>query len=204
MKLPIAHATPVTALAVVLATAGATQGTEIPTSTVVRFNTVCARCHEGECSGRLTFDADHLAAANHIRRHAGEVVIDEQKDLHTLLTYMKQRCGYYPMRIAGPTTGDWSQSTLAQLRGPAGDTYFIPLGTLSAGRYRARLRFDSAAEACAQVISASFDIGEHPGLRTEGAAMAFEFIVTERQAHYLRLQTARPAVLERLEVQTVR
>ena len=204
MKMAVMRALRVTALAIAFSPAFSARGTDIPTSTVVRFNTVCARCHEGECSGRLSFDADHMVAANHIRRHAGEVVIDEQKDLHTLLTYMKQRCGYYPMRIAAPTTGNWNQSTLAQLRGPAGDTYFIPLGTLSAGRYRARLRFDNAAEACAQVISAGFDIGEHPGLRTQGGAMEFEFMVTERLAYHLRLQTARPAVLERLEIETVR
>jgi hypothetical protein len=200
MKMPVARAV----LATALATAFSARGTEIPTSTVVRFNTVCARCHEGECSGRLSFDVDHMAAANHIRRHAGEVVIDEQKDLHTLLTYMKQRCGYYPMRIAAPPTGSWSPVMLAQLRGPTGDTYFIPLGPLSAGRYRARLHFGGAVEACAQVISASFDIGEHPGLRTEGGAMEFDFIASESRPHYLRLQTAKPAVLEKLEIQTVR
>jgi hypothetical protein len=193
-----------TAVVAVLATACSAQGADIPTSTVVRFNTVCARCHEGECSGRLTFDVDHMAAANHIRRHAGEVVTDEQKDLHTLLTYMKQRCDYYPMRVAAPPSGSWSPSMLAQLRGPAGDTYFIPLGALSAGRYRARLRFDVAAEACAQVISASFDIGEHPGLKTEGGTMEFEFIASENRPYYLRLQAAKPAVLEMLEIQTVR
>lgn len=173
---------------------------EIPQGAVVRFNTACARCHEGECSGRLSFGPDHTVAAHHVRRYAGEVSADEQKALHTLLAYMKQRCAYYPMRIPEPKAGGWDRTALASLRGPAGDAYFIPLGTLAAGRYRVHLRFDAAAEACAQVISARFAIDEYPGLKAVGQGMEFEFAVDDGLPYYLRLQTASPAVLERLEI----
>lgn len=172
---------------------------EIPQETIVRFNTACARCHEGECSGRLTFDLDHSAAANHMRRHAGELARQEQRHLHALLVHMKQRCAYYPMQTPAAKEGGWDRATLAALRTPKGDAHFIPLGELAAGRYRARLRFTAEAEACAQVISARFDISEHPGLRTSGREIGFEFS-TEQAMHYLRLQTAAPAVLDRLEI----
>lgn len=182
------------------ATPGAQAG-EIPLATVVRFNTNCARCHEGQCSGRLSFDLDHTAAANHIRRHAGEVGGEVEKDLHAVLAYMKQHCAYYPMGLAGPPAGRWDGGTLARLRSPGGDSHFVPLGKLAAGAYRVRLRFDRGTEACAQTISSAFDINDHPGLRTDDGNLAFEFRVDETGPHYLRLQTGGKTVLEKLEIQ---
>lgn len=46
-------------------------GAEIRQGTVVRFSTVCFNCHEGECSGRLSFDSGARAAQDHIRRDLG-------------------------------------------------------------------------------------------------------------------------------------
>lgn len=176
------------------------QAAEIPQSTVVRFNTVCARCHEGECSGRLSFGLDYSLSANHMRRHTGEVTVDAQKDLYELLVYMKKRCAYYPMRTPAPAAGGLDRAMLAQLRSPVGDAYFVPLGELTAGRYRARLGFSAAAEACAQVISSSFEISEHPGLKTTDQGIDLEFVVDEGMQYYLRVQLARPGVMERLEI----
>lgn len=173
---------------------------EIPVGTVVRFNTNCARCHEGQCSGRLSFNLDHTAAANHIRRHAGDVSGEVQRDMHTVLVHMKQHCAYYPMRLAIPPGKQWGNDVLAQLRGPGDGSYFVPLGPLAAGQYRARLRFGSAAEACAQIISANFEIDEHPGLLAPAGGLEFEFSVEEHLPHYLRLQVGKSSVLERLEI----
>ncbi len=39
----------------------------IPLAAVVRFNTACARFHEGECSGRLSFDHGQEWSGNPIR-----------------------------------------------------------------------------------------------------------------------------------------
>lgn len=93
---------------------------------------------------------------------------------------------------------------MAALRNPVGDAHFIPLGTLVAGRYRVRLHFDAAVEACAQIISASFEISERPGLKTENQSMEFEFATDESALHYLRLQTAVPAVLNSMEIRPLR
>ena len=43
------------------------QPISMPTASVVRFNTVCTNCHEGECSGRLSF---HTGASGRTRSHA--------------------------------------------------------------------------------------------------------------------------------------
>ena len=51
----------------------------------VLFNTDCARCHEGECSGRLSFHLPPEAADQHIRRHGGELPAKQVRELYELL-----------------------------------------------------------------------------------------------------------------------
>jgi hypothetical protein len=70
---------------------------EIPQSTFVRFNTVCATCHEGECSGRLSFQSGVSAALGHMQRHLGKVTEIEASDLFGLIKYTKERCAHYPV-----------------------------------------------------------------------------------------------------------
>ena len=41
------------------------------TESVVIFNTICAKCHEAECSGRLTFDKAFETSTSHILRYYG-------------------------------------------------------------------------------------------------------------------------------------
>ena len=41
------------------------------TESVVIFNTICAKCHEAECSGRLSFDEAFETSSSHILRHFG-------------------------------------------------------------------------------------------------------------------------------------
>lgn len=173
---------------------------DIPLATVVRFNTVCARCHEGECSGRLSFDHGQESSGSHIRRHAGDVSPSAQGDLYALLVHMKRACAYFPMPASVPKDRHWPADALAMLRSPAGDAYFVPLGELATGRYRARLRFDAAAEACAQVISESFDSADFAGLALQGGTAEFIFDVERKGSHYLRLQTGKPAPLIELEI----
>jgi hypothetical protein len=178
----------------------AANAADIPLGTVVRFNTVCAKCHEGECSGRLSFDSGHKATENHIRRYAGEVSPSAQRDLHTLLAYMKQYCAYYPIPVDVPQDRHWRADALGMLRSESENAYFVPLGELAAGRYRARLRFDATAEACAQIISESFDIEDYPGLRAESGAVDFVFGVERKGPYYLRLQTGKTSGLADLEI----
>jgi len=47
----------------------------------VLFNTDCARCHEGECSGRLSFHLPPEASDQHIRRHGGELPAKQVREL---------------------------------------------------------------------------------------------------------------------------
>lgn len=177
--------------------AAGTLAAEIPLATIVRFNTACAHCHEGECSGRLSFAPD-LAADDHILRYVAAADADERRDLRRLLAYMKRHCAHYPM---GAPAGGREGVPLAQWRSPAGDAYFIPLGELAAGRWRARLGFAAPVRLDAQVVSARFEIEDRPGLWAAAGDLEFEFAVDAPQPHYLRLLADRPAVLERLTLE---
>src|SRR5574340_158090 len=175
-------------------------GGKIPASSAVRFNTACAKCHEGQCSGRLSFDSGQMATDTHILRYAGDASPDVRRDLYALLAHMKQTCRYYPISVLVPMDRHWEADLLRVLRSPAEDAYFVPLGTLPAGRYRAVLQFDGEAELFAQVISGNFEIVDRPGLRTRKGTVDFVFVAEREGAHYLRVQAAKPAALVGLEI----
>lgn len=172
----------------------------IPVATAVRFNTTCAKCHEGQCSGRMSLNLGHQAAGSHIRRYAGDISPKVERDFYALLEDMKQACRYYPLPVDVPKDRRWGAGLLQALRNPTENAYFVPLGSLPAGRYRAVLRFEGEAELCAQVISGTFEIIDRPGLRTGKDTVDFVFVAEREGAHYLRVQTAKPAVLVGLEI----
>ena len=176
------------------------QATDIPLATVVRFNTLCATCHEGECSGRLSFDSGIRATENHIRRHAGDVPPDVLGDLARLLVHTKQACSYYPMAIEIPKDGRWDSGTLALLHNAKENAWFVPLGHLPAGRYRATLRQNGPIEGVAQIISERFDIADFPLHCPEDGQIAFVFAVDRGSFHFLRFRSTRNQALSSLEI----
>jgi hypothetical protein len=178
------------------------QAADIPLGTVVRFNTLCATCHEGECSGRLSFDLGIQAAENHIRRHAGDVDQNVWRDLARLLAHAKQACAYYPMAIDIPEGRHWNLESLAALHNTKENAWFIPLGHLPAGRYRATLGMNGQMEGIAQIISASFDITDFPLQCAEKGQIAFFFVVDRSSVHYLRLKSSKGQTLSSLDIQT--
>lgn len=116
----------------------------------VDFNTQCARCHEGECSGRLSFSSGSEAAANHLRRYLGELSEGEIQQLYSLLRHTKEDCRIYPFQAEG--IPNWRQEAgvlnsptiLDAWRNSAQDGYFIPLGEIEAGRRSLELALDEA------------------------------------------------------------
>lgn len=177
------------------------QAADIPLATVVRFNTLCATCHEGECSGRLSFDLGIEAAENHIRRHAGDVDRNVWRDLARLLAHTKQACAYYPMAVDIPKDRHWGPERLAGLHNAKENAWFIPLGHLPAGRYRARLGVHGQTEGVAQIISASFDVADFPLRCADDGQNAFLFVVDRGSVHYLRFRTDKARTLTHLDIQ---
>lgn len=159
---------------------------EIPPATVVRFNTVCANCHEGECSGRLSFQSGAAAATNHIRRYLAAPSEREMLDLFALLKYTKEQCSHYPLKPAVPANGRWVADDLAYWRNHSEGGYFIPLGNLKAGKYSLRLTFAAAPQGRARVSDARFEVAaEEPLCGSNDPVIRFE---ASGREYYLHLQ----------------
>lgn len=162
-------------------------GTEIPPSTVVRFNTVCANCHEGECSGRLSFQSGVDAAKNHIRRYLGALSEREVGDLFALLKYTKEKCRQYPVKPEVPASGRWGARELESWRNPVEGGYFIPLGALKPGEHRLNLNLTGDLQGKARVTDAHFEIAAEERL-CRGREPALVFTVSGGE-YYLHVQT---------------
>jgi hypothetical protein len=176
----------------------------IPPSSVVRFNTLCATCHEGECSARLSFRLDPGATDGHIRRYTGDISPQAARELNALLEHMKLECGYYAIDLHAPKDGRWKAALLQQLHAAEERAYFIPLGRLEAGRHRFTLGFEGEAELSVQLVSATFEIAEQPALKTGNGRVVVELEAARAGEHYLRLRTEQPARLLTLERDSLR
>lgn len=161
--------------------------TEIPPATVVRFNTVCANCHEGECSGRLSFQSGAAAAANHLRRFLGVLSEREIADLFALLKYTKEQCRQYPVTAAVPANGRWGVKELGIWRNPVEGGYFIPLGTLKPGGYRASLLFAGDPQGKVRVTDEHFEVAGEEHL-CRGSQPVLQFAASGGE-YYLHVQT---------------
>lgn len=171
-------------------TAAPVAGAELPE---VVFNTRCSRCHEAECSGRLSFGGlPEGFADNHIRQFAGPLPKGVLRELQQMLEYTKRHCTVAAPRLPVPSDRRWDAPTLARLglRDRAG--YFVPLGILDPGEWRLTLTAAAAAEARAEVIGSDFGRAFDNVVYLQGStASTLYFRVDCRQAHYLRIATTR-------------
>jgi hypothetical protein len=120
----------------------------------VDFNTQCARCHEGECSGRLSFSSGSEGAANHLRRYLGELTEAEINELYGLLRYTKEKCQIYPFA----THWDAEPKTLEHWRSSNQKGYFIPLGSLEPGEFRLELELETPGPDSWQLLDQAHEI----------------------------------------------
>jgi hypothetical protein len=198
-----------TATAVIAALAPAAALSQYPSpapavspDSLIAFNTVCAKCHEGECSGRLSFDSGASAASSHIRRYLGDLTEAQLGELFVVLRYMKEHCAYYPFPWLVPAGGKWSAESLARLRSPAANGYFVPLGALRDEPYR--LRLDRDVPVHLRVTSAAFE----PVLDTPLCSVDARAVTTvepaESAEHFLHLGVPRSARLLELELEQLR
>lgn len=134
------------------------QADNISRPAVVKFNTVCTRCHEGECSGRLSFSSGPSATQGHIWRYFPEATPADASELYAILKYVKVNCAHYPLPDSVPIKGEWGAEALRQWQNPSGDNYFVPLGKLTKGRHELSLGFERAAEGNLRVSNEKFDI----------------------------------------------
>jgi hypothetical protein len=166
----------------------------------VEFGASCAHCHEGECSGRLTFDLGAGAVVGHVRRHAGAVSEASAQELIGLLESMKKACAYPPVEAPVPPDGRWSSELLARLCVPSRRSYLVPLGGLAPARYRLELQLDGAQHVHAEVVTRTFEILTDEPLVIERRAAAVSFRALAPVEPFLRLRAQEPFRLDRLQL----
>lgn len=184
------------ALALLL-TASSHAAEPIPAASVVRFNTVCANCHEGQCSGRLTFHTGAKEASGHMQRYLGSITDGEAENLFGLLRHTKEQCAHYP--LASPISLDRALTTreLSAWRNPREGGYYLPLGQLPKGEYRLRIDLSTASNGKLKITDNRFEPLVEENLCPQQNALEFRFKV-EEGPHYLTINA--PVVIETLHL----
>jgi len=172
------------------------------TESVVIFNTVCAKCHEAECSGRLSFDAAYETSRSHIIRHYGEASDKQwlQQELFAILNYMKERCAYYPMDAPLPARRVWNEEILQRMSTLLERNYFIPLGPFVPGQYRIELELERDARVNVHLVSDGFDMLVEDCLESNGRIIHIPVTIAEPGDYYFRMYPREPVRIERLSV----
>lgn len=168
------------------------------------FNTSCARCHEGQCSGRLSLGAD-AATQTHVERYSGKILTGDEHALFLHhLRLMKEGCHLVSAPAHAPVDVAVLQAEgaiLAAFRSFQGNAYFIPLGKLMPGRYQLILEGTAAQAWRVQVLAETLETSSD----SEGCAGSLflqeAFVAGGMAYHYLRVITGSGNVwLTRLEV----
>ncbi|MCW8906918.1 MAG: hypothetical protein OQL28_06690 [Sedimenticola sp.] len=172
------------------------------TESVVIFNTVCAKCHEAECSGRLSFDDAYETSRSHIIRHYGEASDKKwlQQELFVILNYMKERCAYYPMDAPLPARRVWSGEILQRMSTLLERNYFIPLGPFVPGQYRINLEMERDARVTVHLVSERFDMVVEDCMESSDKAIHIPVTIMEPGGYYFRMYPREPVRIERLSV----
>ncbi len=163
---------------------------------IIRFNTTCAQCHEGQCSGRLSFTLGAEAAFDHIRRYAGNVDDALAKKLYDALSRMKMTCAFAPLPAlslrAEVTSG------LDRYRNPDTDAYFVPVGILQPEQYRLAIHTEVPSPFRLEIISEYFELVEETCVGANAEMTVLRFNVDEKAHHYIRLRAPQALRLKSL------
>jgi hypothetical protein len=186
-------------LALLIATS-AHAAAPIPAASVVRFYTVCTNCHEGECSGRLSFQTGAQEARSHIQRYLGSVTNSEAENLFGLLRYTKEQCAHYPLASPLQPGNQLGAKKLAAWRNPQEGGYFIPLSRLGKGEYELRLAFSVVGNGKVKLTDDRFEPLLEENLCPQQSALEFRF-KAEGGPHYLTIKA--PVVVDSLLLKAI-
>ncbi len=172
----------------------------ISTKSAVIFNTLCAKCHEGECSGRLSFDTGSQAASNHIKRYVGDTNIskNETKEFFTLLNYMKKECA-----LLMPDNGKWKPENLSHFAIPSHKGYFVPLGTLKSGNYHLTIVTKEDIHFRVEILTDQFDHFVDRSICPDEKKKSLNFKVDESINSFLRIRSREPLHITNLEIKKI-
>lgn len=166
----------------------------------VLFNTTCARCHEAQCSGRLSLGQDDARSRAHVERYAGRLTDDLHQQLFTYLQHMKEFCGFAAIAPGVESRAVWSEAQLASFHSPNGDAYFVPLGELGVGKHRLQVRL-TGGDWSAQIVSSSFDVMAESTSCGAGEEFGLDFN-SSGGMHYLRIMGRKTLQVHELRLGT--
>ena len=168
---------------------------KITLKSAVVFNTLCAKCHEGGCSGRLSFDTGKEAASNHIKRYADSQKISklEVKEYFTLLNFMKKDCLLFM-----PKSAKWSLKNSLDFATPSHKQYFIPLGELQSGNYQLQIQTKKDINFRFEIISNQFDSYINQAIYSDNRKEVFTFLLEENTNCFLRIHSKKPLYIKSL------
>jgi len=172
------------------------------TESVVIFNTICAKCHEAQCSGRLSFDEALEQSTNHILRHYQPATGKQwlQKELFDILNYMKVKCAYYPINKPVSLKKVWESDVLDEFATLLDRKYFIPVGKLSPGNYQLVLELEKDTKATVHLISEEFDMAVEDCFDSSNGRIDVQFTVEDPGNYYFRMYPREPAKITRLSI----
>ena len=175
---------------------------EVFTESVVIFNTICAKCHEAECSGRLSFHMTYEESVNHIVRHYNEASgkIWMQKQLFQILSHMKEKCSYYPMQVTVPPQRVWDSEILDKLTTFLEKNYFIPVGSFDPGEYRLALTLEEDAKVTIHVVSEEFEMVVEDCYMSKDRQIIIPFVIEDISHYYVRLFPHEPVGMRQLMI----
>jgi len=175
------------------------------TESVVIFNTICAKCHEAQCSGRLSFDDSFKASVNHIVRYYGEASEKKwlQRELFVILNHMKEQCAYYPMPARIPPQMVWSGEMLEKMATLVERNYFIPIGPFTPGRYQLELKLAKDAKVTAHLVSETFEMVVEDCYLSSDRQIVIPFSIEEAGNYYVRVYPREPVQITRLAITTL-
>ncbi len=172
------------------------------TESVVIFNTICAKCHEAQCSGRMSFDDALESSKNHILRYYGEASGKQwlQKELFSILNYMKEKCAYYPMESTFPPKRVWSSDALNKMSTLLERNYFIPLGPFSVGKYQIDLELEKDTKVTVHLVSEEFDMVVEDCFLSGNLELELSFSIMKPGNYYFRMYPQKPVQIKLLAV----
>ncbi len=170
---------------------------KISLKSAVIFNTLCSKCHEGQCSGRLTFDTGSEAATNHIKRYCDDTTIStcEVKEYFTLLNYMKKECLLFM-----PSNIKYDGKNLLSFATSSHQRYFIPLGVLKKGEYKLLISIKEDLHYRVEIISSQFDTYLDRTICPSIKTRELEFSIDEKINYYIRISSKKAIKFESLEI----
>jgi len=173
---------------------------EITLKSCVTFNTLCSKCHEGQCSGRLSFNTGSRSASNHIRRYSDDSNIskNEIEEFFTLLNFMKKECLLFM-----PEDKNYNQNKLESFATTTHKEYFIPLGLLRKGNYSLLIKTKEDATFKIELISKQFDSYLDITICESLKKKEFDFKIDKDTNYFLRIKSKKPLYLDILEIKKV-